>query len=499
VAQHGVVTRALAVLAIVCASTTGRAGVVTLDDGNPGDGHTVVRPDDYGFYGIQNSGQDDRFYPPGFTNVFGITLITGAIMTVTTPGNVTSRVLLCEDPAWVDLVEQPPPAPDGIAGAHSGLTRTVTSPIVANGLEATSAFELAHAGSGLDLDVSLLQRLVPSPATVTSDFHQIYTIVNNGSVTVDIVFHVGWETDLYFNDNSFTDDVVGISSDFCSLYTHDPGSSQRGVALGDGGSTVPLSYYYGGKAGIRPGGVDPAMATLAVNQVSKQHVWNAGGVPTTWRNFIAGVGYDTAGEDPTLIADATIGREWRFTIAAGATEKVHVLRRYGSISIPCPPKPGCGNGTVDSGELCDGSDTPTCNGATCSESVCGDGYTNVMAGEACESSGIDSETCNGMLCTPASCGDGYVNAAANELCDDGGESATCNVDCTPAVCGDGYVNAAANEECEGGDLCDTATCTVTFTVGGGCAGCGASGAAGAPLWLAGFIVSARRRRRARAT
>lgn len=478
-----------------------RAGVVTIDDGAPGDGHTIIRPDDFGAYGVWSNGQDDKFYPLGFgtTAVFGVTQLTHTFMAITTPGNVSSRVLLADpSSAYTDLVEQPPSVVDGIEGDHAGLTRTVTGAIVLNGLEATSAFEIAHAGSGLDLDVSLLQKLVPSPGTATSDFRQIFTIVNNGTVAVDIVFHVGWEMDLYFDDNRYTDDVVGITPDFCSLYAHDPSSPTRGVALGDGGSTVPLSHYYGGKGGTLPGGVAPAMETLVANQLSKQHVWNAGGVPTTWRNYIADIGYNVAGENPAILADATIGREWRFTIAVGATEIVHVVRRYGSIVIPCPPAPGCGNGTVDAGEPCDGADTPTCNGASCAASLCGDGYVNMMAGEACESGGIDSETCNGMVCTVAACGDGYVNAAANESCDDGVETATCNADCTPSACGDGQVNAAAGEDCEDGELCDPATCTVTFTVGGGCAGCGASGASGASLWLAGVIVVLRRRRRARA-
>jgi hypothetical protein len=163
--------------------------------------------------------------------------------------------------------------------------------------------------------------------------------------------------------------------------------------------------------------------------------------------------------------------------------------------VPCFVSPKCGNGVVDAGELCDGADTADCNGSTCSASVCGDGHVNAVAGETCDSMGVDTADCNGAACSAPSCGDGYTNAAAGEACDDGGDSAACNANCTLAACGDGYLNATAGEQCEGGDLCDP-TCHVTFTLGGGCAGCGAGGDAGAPLFLA-VVLAFRRRRRAR--
>jgi hypothetical protein len=159
----------------------------------------------------------------------------------------------------------------------------------------------------------------------------------------------------------------------------------------------------------------------------------------------------------------------------------------------------CGNNVTDVGELCDGTDTPECNGGTCLATQCGDGYWNQAANEACETGGVDSDSCNGSTCTAPACGDGYVNAAANETCDDGEETAACNANCQPAACGDGYVNAAAGEECESGELCDFATCTVAFTVGGGCGGCGARDARPSSLWLPGLalVLIARRRRRVR--
>jgi hypothetical protein len=489
-----------ACLAALCCATSAYANKVTLTDGRAGlDGHFDVTVDDFGCYGSQIGMQEnDTYLAPGRASTFAPTYISGVFLSLTTPGSVTSRVVLTDYAKWHQLLEAGP-QPDGIVGAHTALTRKPTTFISGTSLEATSAFEVADAPSGLKLDFALKQTIVPMVATGTADFHQVYTITNNGTVAVDLVFHAAWEIDLYYSDSSWENDIVGVSPDFCTVYAHDPGSSVFAGALGDGGSTVPRSYYYGGKQAFVPDAAGPPMTPLNAMQLDMQYVWLAGGTPVTWRNFIPGKGYNVAGEDPTIIGDATLGRDYRFSLAVGASETIHLLRRYGSTTIPCPPTlQSCGNNVVDAGELCDGMDTATCNGATCAASMCGDGHVNMIAGEDCESNGIDSDTCNGMTCSAAACGDGYVNAAANETCDDGGESASCNVDCTPAACGDGYVNLLADEECEGGDLCDLETCKVTFTVGGGCAGCGAGDAEGASLWLAGIIVVVRRRRRARA-
>ncbi len=208
-----------------------------------------------------------------------------------------------------------------------------------------------------------------------------------------------------------------------------------------------------------------------------------------------------------------------------------------------------------------GIDTPDCNGQTCLFSSCGDGYTNTMDLEDCDSSGLDTDVCVGATCKTSKCGDGYVNPsdpaeecdvgttdttdciaatckasacgdfyvnALTEQCDDGpAGSDTCRdclrprcgdgvVDsgegcddgaadtegciaetCQPSTCGDGYVNAAASEECEPGEsLCD-ASCHYTFSLGGGCAGCGAGGASAVAPWSIACAVLALRRRRSR--
>ncbi len=61
------------------------------------------------------------------------------------------------------------------------------------------------------------------------------------------------------------------------------------------------------------------------------------------------------------------------------------------------------------------------------------------------------------------CGDGIIDS--EELCDDAGESPSCNADCTPAGCGDGVVNAAAGEACDESEFAGASCQTEGFDGG----------------------------------
>jgi hypothetical protein len=504
VVQLGVVARICVVVGILgLGALRGEAGTVTFDNGVTGVGYTAISPDDFGTYGFLIGQQyDDEFYPPGVANPFSPTYLTGPELYITTQGTATSSILLTEYKFWHDLVEGPP-QPDGIVAdpAHIGLARTITSAIAMTGTnEATSAFSITTDPTvGIKLDFTLVQRLSSDAVAMTSQFDQIYTVTNHGAVPVDLVFHLAWDPDLYYNpSNQETDDVVGVGAGLCGVYMHD-GDPRWSVALGNGPtSTVPVSYYFGGKEGVVPG-TGPAFAPISA-PIAQQWIWIDHGMPGEWRNFVVGPGKNAVGEsDPALVADATMGIEYRLTLAVNDSATIHIRRYYGTTSIPCYVSAACGNGTLDAGELCDGADTPTCNGKTCAAGICGDGYPNMMAGEQCDSSGVDSPTCDGATCTMPACGDGHANLEAGELCDDGGDTAACNADCTIPRCGDGHVNVAAAEECESGELCDLSTCTYQFSLGGGCTGCGASdpGALSLLACLT-FGLVRRRRRRPRA-
>lgn len=120
----------------------------------------------------------------------------------------------------------------------------------------------------------------------------------------------------------------------------------------------------------------------------------------------------------------------------------------------------CGDGFRQTGiEVCDDGDgvnsddytgTAHCN-ATCSANVvyCGDGV--------CQLEFEDIESCMQDGCM-GTCGNGVMEPG--EGCDEGAESMSCDGDCSPVMCGDGYANAAANEACDDGNDIDTDACLV---------------------------------------
>ena len=153
--------------------------------------------------------------------------------------------------------------------------------------------------------------------------------------------------------------------------------------------------------------------------------------------------------------------------------------------------PVCGNGIVEENESCDeGEETATCD-ADCSDVICGDGYTNVLAGEECDDENLEDTDACLSTCLVASCGDGFTQTGIEE-CDDGNdtdtdtcantctenicgngrqdpgeacdettETNTCNANCTEASCGDGHLNTTSGEECDDGNAIDTDACSPT--------------------------------------
>jgi len=127
---------------------------------------------------------------------------------------------------------------------------------------------------------------------------------------------------------------------------------------------------------------------------------------------------------------------------------------------------GCGDGIVSTAKEPDGSlkeicdDGNTINGDGCSadcksDETCGNGITDVAAGETCDGQSNCSPDCQ-----LEACGNRVIDI--NEDCDTGGtDSQGCNFNCTFVTCGDGHINTAAREECEFDSLeavHDTATC-----------------------------------------
>ncbi|MBW2457609.1 MAG: hypothetical protein JRI68_24100 [Deltaproteobacteria bacterium] len=136
--------------------------------------------------------------------------------------------------------------------------------------------------------------------------------------------------------------------------------------------------------------------------------------------------------------------------------------------------PQCGNGTLDSGEVCDDGNNVNCDGcrADCSAYETGCGDTFVCAGEVCDDGNTsDCDGCRGNCSGfETGCGDGYI--CGNEVCDDGNaidcDGCRGNCSATETGCGDTFICGA--EVCDDGNTIDCDGCA------GNCsatdAGCG---------------------------
>jgi cysteine-rich repeat protein len=136
---------------------------------------------------------------------------------------------------------------------------------------------------------------------------------------------------------------------------------------------------------------------------------------------------------------------------------------------------GCGNGVLQSGEICDDGDKTDGNGcsADCkSTEVCGNGIKDAAVGEVCDDGNRDDgDECSADCLSLEVCGNG--NPDPGEECDAGMPTDYCNyLECSISRHGDGIVNLLDGEECDGGapdaidagDDCRSADCNPDCTL-----------------------------------
>ncbi len=177
---------------------------------------------------------------------------------------------------------------------------------------------------------------------------------------------------------------------------------------------------------------------------------------------LTGVSATTSGSDTPAMTTGP-GEQTEGTISGAATTTTsETSTTEVTTATTMPPPPGCGDGTVDPGEDCDGG--PDNQGGldctpTCVANVCGDSY--VGAGEFCD---LGAMPAPGLACTPACtvnvCGDGYVGVG--EGCDDGannGPNGACTDTCASAACGDGKVGPG--EDCDDANVDNADACIDT--------------------------------------
>ncbi|MCH7719605.1 MAG: hypothetical protein IH988_01260 [Planctomycetes bacterium] len=433
-----------ALLALVLSSSLAGAGPIRIATGvdSAADGYLDVAADEYGSWAVPFGGgegpNDDHFNPvdhdlaqAAFTS--GFFLFVPSIR----------RELLSDNADWQDQL--------GFS-SDSSLDREVTAENVASdtnddGVDdtLTSSFRVFRVPT-LDLAFVLTQNVSSAGAGVAA-IQQDYTITNNAAGTTSFTLVRTYDGDLLWDPaQDFANDEVGTGTNAGGGDRHvfqqepdAPGVTAVTLSSPTGGA------YYGGKHGVEPEGGPPAY-----NFGTDVQVWDAYGIPESWRNHIAGVGYDTDGlsgstppgaTDPT---DAFMGLDFEITLEPGESATVSVSHTYGQ-NTPADEEPcegdANGDGTVDpldSGFVlarfgCPvGTGDPGCDAAD----VNGDGEVNPLdSGFVLARFGA----CNGPPPPPigACCIEGTCSETTEGTCVEGGGAYEGDgTTCDPDPCGD---------------------------------------------------------------
>ena len=293
---------------------------------NTEDGYLELSPDEYGSYGafgIINGITEDLFKPSG-QSLQQTTFTSGFFMFVQDQG--LRQELLSDIQEWQDILADAP-----------GLSRQVTSASVASDTNGDSVDDTLASSfrifSDPDTDTDLAFDLVQTAVSLgggVSQLRQEYTITNDGADPITFVLVRSYDGDLLW-DSDFSNDSVGSTQQSAGLgsfiYMEEINiPDDTAVTLSGDSATT----YYGGKNGVEPGGGPPPYGFGTDVQV-----WENSAIPTSWRNNIAGVGYDIdgdSGEFPPGVgdpADGFVGMEWTITLEPGESTTLDVDHTYG--------------------------------------------------------------------------------------------------------------------------------------------------------------------------
>jgi uncharacterized delta-60 repeat protein len=314
-----------------------------------GDGRLDIRLDDFGStYADFNTGLGGDLYdPPGALTAKPVTINAGLFLLVGT----THRELLSSSLQWNSQ------GPD-----DASLTKSITTPNIACDSDGDSCNDTLRSmfnvtGAGVSLDFSLYQSVRRAASPGVAYLVQAYRITNTGGSSLTFKLHKSWDVDLYWSGD-WNNDEVGAGTD----------SGRRYVRTGEVGTpaaTFPLSsltaptFYYGGKSGHIPTGGNPVFGT------GTGRIWTTYGMPVSWRNYIAFLGYNVNGVSGLQTGEAQVGLEWNITLAAGASTTLVIQRTYGQTTPACYlPSDTNGDGVVDDADLLnvlfDFGSAPTC-------------------------------------------------------------------------------------------------------------------------------------------
>lgn len=298
-----------------------------ISNGITGDGALTITVDNMGaWYTDFNTGGNlgESFDPAGAP---GADFPTFSIGTFIFYSN-THRELLAEHIPW-----QNTSGDGGPFGSDPSLTTTVLTPVSSadwmygDGVDDTSMSEIRVFGTGVDLNISIVNAVRRASDTNVAFMIQKYTIRNDGGAPITFKLHRAWDADMYWRTGTGTDwqnDQVGAGTFGGHKYVRqgEVGADSATVCLS--GIDAPTSYH-GAKQGHTPTGGGPAMG-FGTDNIT----WNNYGTPTSWMNYIAYLGYNMDGVSTDVTnQDAHIALEYTITLGAGETRELYLVHTYG--------------------------------------------------------------------------------------------------------------------------------------------------------------------------
>ena len=306
-------------------------GILTIANGSDPsvDGFLSVAPDDYGEWAsVTFGGGGDIFNPAGAFAPLEATFTSALFLSV--PSR-TQRIVLTDNPNQLAL------------GNDASLAIAVSSPLAASdtdgdGVDDTLVSSFTATGTNTALSFDLTQA-VSSPAAGVALMQQDYVITNDSGMSVDIVLARVYDGDLLW-DGDFSNDQVGTGYNMAGgdVYVFEQEAAAPTPTSITISSPQAISYF-GGKHGVQPAGGPPPY-----DFGTDTEVFDAFGIPASWVNHIAGVGYDLDGVSGTAPAGSTApedgftGIGFSFTLAPAESTTISVSHTYGQ-DFPGQPVP----------------------------------------------------------------------------------------------------------------------------------------------------------------
>jgi len=321
--------------------------VATIENAAVSDGHLEATLDEYGSMQILGGSPNvDRFDPAGTATEQTPTFTAGTFLFVGT----THRELLSASLDWQDHVW-----PSGSSFSDdTTLARALTSQMTASdatpgdGVNDTLASSftllgLTTDGQAISLTCDLTQFVSEPEASGAAFLQQDYAISNTGAVPVTLKLVRVYDGDLPWTGSpAYADDWVGAdqAAGIWYVFQQEPDDARLALTLS---SLTPADAYFGGKAGVDPDGPG---GSPAFGPGTSARIWDAYGVPAAWRNYVAGVGYNTpgtSGSRPPGSAqqpDAHVGLQFELTLQPGEQQTLTLVHSYGAtqplVGTPCP-------------------------------------------------------------------------------------------------------------------------------------------------------------------